>query len=85
MLHSLLSLFLMLLSFLGAFATTALAIAYQSWLIYSIPFTAATIPGWVVTRSRNQDYVEHDEKDFSKSSEAFDWLAAKYEENEEKE
>ena len=78
--HSLLSLFLMMLGFLSAFARTAIAIAYQSWLIYSIPFTVASIVGWFVSRSRNQDYVEHDEKDFSKSSKAFDWLAAKYEE-----
>ena len=70
----------MLLGFLSALTTTAFAIAYQSWLIYSIPFTLASTIGWFVSCSRNQDYVEHDEKDFSKSSEAFDWLAAKYEE-----
>ena len=75
----------MLLGFLSALTTTAFAIAYQSWLIYSIPFTLASTVGWFVSRSRNQDYVEHDKKDFSKSSEAFDWLAAKYEENKEKE
>ena len=82
MLHPLLSLFLMLLGFLSALTTTAFAIAYQSWLIYSIPFTAASTIGWFVSRSRSEDYVEHDEKDFSKSSKAFDWLETKYKEAE---
>ena len=80
--HPLLSLFLMLLGFLSALTTTAFAMAYQSWLIYSIPFTSASTIGWFVSRGRNQDYVEHDEKDFSKSSKAFDWLETQYREEE---
>ena len=72
----------MLLGFLSALTTTAFAIAYQSWLIYSIPFAAASTIGWFVSRSRSEDYVEHDEKDFSKSSKAFDWLETKYREEE---
>ena len=84
MLHPLLSLFLMLLSFLATFTTTTLAVAYGSWPIYSIPFIGASIFGLLSTRNRS-DEVELDEKDFTKSSKAFDWLAAKYEENKEKE
>jgi hypothetical protein len=84
MLHPLLSLFLMLLGFLGTFATTALAVAYGSWPIYSIPFIGASIIGWLFMRNRS-DEAGLDEKDFTKSSEAFDWLVAKYEEKKEKE
>ena len=83
MLHPLLSLFLMLLGFLATFTTTALAVAYGSWPIYS-PFIGASSIGLPSTRNRS-DEVELDEKDFTKSSKAFDWLAAKYEENKEKE
>ena len=73
MLHALLSLFLMLLSFLGAFTTTILAVAYGSWPIYSIPFIGVSIIGWVSMRNRSNE-VELDEKDYQNSSKAFDWL-----------
>jgi len=80
-LHPLLSLFLMLLGFLSALTTTAFAIAYQSWLIYSIPFTVASTIGWFVSRSRKDDGVQHDEKNYDNSSKAFDWLVTKFKED----
>ena len=49
----------------------------------SIPFTAASTIGWFVSCSRKDDRVQHDEKDFSKSSKAFDWLETKYKDEEE--
>ena len=81
MLHALLSLFLMLLSFLGAFTTTILAVAYGSWPIYSIPFIGVSIIGWVSMRNRSEDGVEHDEKNFDNSAKAFDWLVNKFKED----
>ena len=48
----------------------------------SIPFTAASTIGWFVSRSGKDDGVQHDEKDYSKSSKAFDWLETKYKEEE---
>ena len=80
MLHALLSLFLMLLSFLGAFTTTILAVAYGSWPIYSIPFIGVSIIGWVSMRNRSNE-VELDEKDYQNSSKAFDWLVTKFKED----
>jgi len=74
----------MLLGFLATFTTTTLAVAYGSWPIYSIPLIGASVIGWLSVRNRS-DEVELEEKDFTKSSKAFDWLVAKYEENEEKE
>jgi len=80
LLHALLSLFLMLLSFLGAFTTTILAVAYGSWPIYSIPFIGVSIIGWVSMRNRSNE-VELDEKDYQNSSKAFDWLVTKFKED----
>ena len=71
----------MLLGFLSALTTTAFAIAYQSWLIYSIPFTVASTIGWFVSRSRKYDGVQHDEKNYYNSSKAFDWLVTKFKED----
>jgi len=84
LLHALLSLFLMLLGFLGAFTTTILAVAYGSWPIYSIPFIGVSIIGWLSMRNRS-DEVELDEKDFQNSSKAFDWLVTRFKEDEERE
>ena len=78
--HALLSLFLMLLGFLGAFTTTALAVAYGSWPIYSIPFIGVSIIGWVSMRNRSNE-VELNEKDYQNSSKAFDWLVTKFKED----
>ena len=78
--HRLLSLFLMLLGFLGAFTTTALAVAYGSWPIYSIPFIGVSIIGWVSMRNRSNE-VELNEKDYQNSSKAFDWLVTKFKED----
>ena len=78
--HPLLSLFLMLLGFLGAFTTTSLAVAYGSWPIYSIPLIGVSIIGWVSMRNRSNE-VELDEKDYQNSSKAFGWLVTKFKED----
>ena len=80
MLHPLFSLFLMLLGFLGAFVTTALAIVIGSWAeawawsIYAIPFVGVGTIGLIVSRNRKGEVAEHDDKDFRNSAKALDWF-----------
>jgi hypothetical protein len=68
----------MLLGFLGAFTTTALAVAYGSWPIYAIPFIAVSIIGWLSMRNRSDNGAEHDDKDFRNSSTALDTLVTEF-------
>jgi len=84
MLHALLSLFVMLLGFLGAFTTTALAVAYGSWPIYSIPFIGVSIIGLVSMRNRSTG-VQHDGKGFHGSARALDSLVEEFGELEKRE
>jgi len=82
LLHPLLSLFLMLCGFLASYAITALAIAYGSWPIYSIPFVSATLVGWLATRKRAKTGLEYDDKNFAKSQDALEYILREVESRE---
>jgi len=73
-LHPLLELFLMLLGFLASWTITVLAVAFGSWMLYSIPFIGWALFAWLVVRKRKPIGSELEDKDFSRSRDALEWF-----------
>ena len=72
--HPLLELFLMLLGFLASWTLTVLAVALGSWPLYTVPFIGSALLAWLVVRKRKPHGSEIEDKDFSRSGDALEWL-----------